>query len=205
MPRPVQDHQVRIDEILDVAEPLFNTKGYRKTTVSDIARKLGVAQGMLYYYFKSKGEIAEAILLRKLSFFMTKIEKEIYCDIHSAGKKLEYMINIIIQFIDQNPRGLFQNMFREEEMLLIQKRIFNRGIVSLKPHLLKIIAEGNQMGSFHTTHPNIAISFFFSTLTCLCDALFEENRDDLSSRLRMTECLIEKLFGMTENTICLSL
>jgi AcrR family transcriptional regulator len=43
-----------MDEILDVAEPLFAVKGYRKTTIGDIAKELNVAQGMLYYYFKSK-------------------------------------------------------------------------------------------------------------------------------------------------------
>jgi len=61
-----QDPRIRIDEILDAAEPLFSANGYRKTTISDIAQELGVAQGMLYYYFKSKDEILEALIEKTL-------------------------------------------------------------------------------------------------------------------------------------------
>ena len=47
MARPMQDPNIRIDEILDAAEPLFFTKGYKKTTITDITSKMGVAKGMI--------------------------------------------------------------------------------------------------------------------------------------------------------------
>ncbi|HAK72354.1 MAG TPA: TetR/AcrR family transcriptional regulator, partial [Sporomusaceae bacterium] len=65
MARTPQDPQIRITEILDTAEQLFSDKGYRGTTISDIAKTMGTAQGMLYYYFKSKEEILEALINRQ--------------------------------------------------------------------------------------------------------------------------------------------
>ena len=52
MARPSKDPQIRINEILDATEPLFYAKGYYETAISDIAEKMGVAHGMIYYYLK---------------------------------------------------------------------------------------------------------------------------------------------------------
>ena len=67
MARPAQDPQIRINEILDAAETLFYERGYQPTMISDIVRKIGVAQGTFYYYFTSKEEIVVALINRHLS------------------------------------------------------------------------------------------------------------------------------------------
>lgn len=46
--------ELRRDQLLDVAEQLFATKGYTDTTVADIADAAGVAKGTFYLYFPSK-------------------------------------------------------------------------------------------------------------------------------------------------------
>jgi len=44
-------------------------QGFRKTTLADIAEKAGVPLGNVYYYFKTKDEIAHAIIDERLSQF----------------------------------------------------------------------------------------------------------------------------------------
>lgn len=44
----------RRQEILDAAMQVFYLKGYEKATIRDIALDIGVAQGLIYRYFKSK-------------------------------------------------------------------------------------------------------------------------------------------------------
>ena len=44
----------RRKEIIDTAIKLFYEKGYEKTTISDIAKEINVAQGLCYRYFPSK-------------------------------------------------------------------------------------------------------------------------------------------------------
>lgn len=44
----------RRKEIIDTAIKLFYEKSYEKTTISDIAKEINVAQGLCYRYFPSK-------------------------------------------------------------------------------------------------------------------------------------------------------
>src|SRR5579871_4147084 len=45
------------ERILDVALELFNEQGYDKTSLREIAERLGVTKAALYYHFKSKEDI----------------------------------------------------------------------------------------------------------------------------------------------------
>lgn len=54
----------RKTEILNTAEILFITKENSETTINDILREVGIAKGTFYYYFQSKEEVMDAIVLR---------------------------------------------------------------------------------------------------------------------------------------------
>ena len=56
--------QERRNQLLDVARKLFAEKGLENTTIKDIADEAGVAQGLLYHYFRSKDELFWAIVAR---------------------------------------------------------------------------------------------------------------------------------------------
>ena len=62
--RIVKEAEERKNEILDAAEELFVTKGYDKTSTGDILDKVGIARGTLYYHFKSKEDILNAMIER---------------------------------------------------------------------------------------------------------------------------------------------
>lgn len=50
----------RKNEIIKTALELFSINGYERTTIHDIAKKMGVSQGLCYRYFKSKQDIYAA-------------------------------------------------------------------------------------------------------------------------------------------------
>lgn len=54
MPRITKEPEERRQEILETAIRLFYEKGYEKTSISDIAKEMNVAQGLCYRYFPSK-------------------------------------------------------------------------------------------------------------------------------------------------------
>ena len=56
-----QRRDMRTD-ILDAARELFGTKGYTVTSIADLADALGVTKGALYYHFKSKEAILDALV-----------------------------------------------------------------------------------------------------------------------------------------------
>ncbi|NJK33082.1 MAG: helix-turn-helix transcriptional regulator [Deltaproteobacteria bacterium] len=56
--------------ILDVATRLFGEKGYRDTSMDEIAAEVGVAKGTLYLYFPQKLDLLFAATARqKLEWF----------------------------------------------------------------------------------------------------------------------------------------
>ena len=60
MPRSVPEH--RIQELLVVATEVFIAQGYRRTQMSDVADRLGLAKGTLYLYVESKQALFAAAL-----------------------------------------------------------------------------------------------------------------------------------------------
>lgn len=62
--RVVKEAEERKNEILDVAERLFGTKGFDNTSTNDILNEIGIARGTLYYHFKSKEDILDAMIDR---------------------------------------------------------------------------------------------------------------------------------------------
>lgn len=54
----------RMAELLSAAEAVFAQIGYEQATTNGIAAQAGVSPGTLYQFFKSKGEMAEALARR---------------------------------------------------------------------------------------------------------------------------------------------
>ncbi|MFH5187231.1 TetR/AcrR family transcriptional regulator [Paenibacillus sp. TAB 01] len=59
------DEAIR-SRIVQAASELFNAKGYRSITLSELAVRLGMSKKTLYLYFDGKEQIAEAVLNRTL-------------------------------------------------------------------------------------------------------------------------------------------
>ena len=60
--RVTKEPEVRKQEILDTALKLFGEKGYEKTSIADIAKTIGVAQGLCYRYFPSKETLFDSAI-----------------------------------------------------------------------------------------------------------------------------------------------
>ena len=70
--RIVKEAEIRKNEILDTAEKLFISKGYEKTSTTDILNEIGIARGTLYYHFKSKEDILIAMVDRQVAQMAAK-------------------------------------------------------------------------------------------------------------------------------------
>lgn len=59
-----QLQQVRRNHILDAAVAVISERGFQRTTIKQIAKKAGVADGTIYNYFDNKAAIMTAIVSR---------------------------------------------------------------------------------------------------------------------------------------------
>ena len=90
------------EHLLDTAEALFIQKGFDATSLKQVAENAGVTKGHLYYYYKTKQELFDAVLERyfrsyiKAFDFAIKGEKDVRARLHAA-------IDAYLDLIGANP------------------------------------------------------------------------------------------------------
>jgi len=73
----VSEKKVRSMEIVQAARDVFIKYGYKKTTVEDIAERLGMVKSSLYYYYRNKQELFGAVVEYEFDRFIQALEQEI--------------------------------------------------------------------------------------------------------------------------------
>lgn len=71
--------------ILAAARRLFGERGYRRTTMTDIAVAAGVAQGTVYLYFRDRTDLVVAMLQDGLNEMVTRVDTTLRPAEGSAG------------------------------------------------------------------------------------------------------------------------
>src|SRR5947209_20386256 len=64
MARRPDSSEIRRNQILDAATKVFVRQGFQHARMDDIVEESGLSKGTLYWYFKSKEDIINAILRR---------------------------------------------------------------------------------------------------------------------------------------------
>lgn len=88
--------------IIETAASLFNTQGYRATSISDITAKTGITKGAIYGNFKDKDEVAEASFEYAVALVVTDLRERIRMA-SSAPLKLREIISYYEEYIKYPP------------------------------------------------------------------------------------------------------
>ena len=54
------------ESILKIAREIFSKYGYKKTTLDDIANAVRKGKSSLYYYFESKEDLFQAVIMKEV-------------------------------------------------------------------------------------------------------------------------------------------
>jgi len=66
---------IRRDELIEVAANIFAEKGYANTSIQDIADKLGLLKGSLYYYIDAKEDLLFEVIQSNMIFWHGLVEE----------------------------------------------------------------------------------------------------------------------------------
>ena len=102
--------RTRREELLAIAGEVFARKGFRNTTVRDIADAAGILSGSLYHHFDSKESMVDELLVPFQEELFGKYD-EILASEDDARTKLERAVRVSFEAIDQHPHevAIFQN------------------------------------------------------------------------------------------------
>lgn len=95
--------EVRRSQILEAAEVVFAERGIDKARMDDIGEKTGLAKGTLYWYFKSKEAIVDAIIDRYFGGELQRAQELLQAEGH-AMERAEQFLTIAIQEIRRMER-----------------------------------------------------------------------------------------------------
>lgn len=194
MMRITKDPEIRKNEILDAAEYLFNTKGYESTSLSDIAKKIGIVKGTLYYYFETKDEILNAVAERFCSNIISMANEIVNDDSMDSITKLKKILLKEFQY-DRENNDLLEHLHSWENIKMHQK-IFILMIEQYSPIFAKIIEQGIEEGEFKTEFPLDTVQFIMTGYRMLFDpAHFSWSDDELRQKLKVTQHIIECSLG----------
>jgi len=100
----------RREELLQIAARLFAERGFRNTTVRDIADAAGILSGSLYHHFDSKESMVDEIL-QTFQRELFAAYDEILASDQTARQKIEAAVRLSFEAIDQHHAevAIFQN------------------------------------------------------------------------------------------------
>ena len=116
------------ERVLKVAERLFHEQGYGNTSLSQIARELGVSKPFVYYYFHNKQELFELLSWRPTVACFTALDFP-HDDVRPAHVKVAQGLERLIRAtIEYHPSAFFA--YRDPqayrpEFAAAQKKIAN--------------------------------------------------------------------------------
>ncbi len=100
----------RRDELLAIAAEQFATKGFKNTTVRDIADAAGILSGSLYHHFDSKESMVDEILSTFQEELFGRYDEILGSDADPRAK-LEQAVEVSFEAIDRHHHevAIFQN------------------------------------------------------------------------------------------------
>ncbi len=130
--------------LLDAAKSLIAAKGVKATTIAGIAARAGVAKGLLFYYFKDKESVVQAIAEELDAEYMAALLPA--GESATATERLHALIRHHFDFLEHAP---------ESAQFLYQSAASDRSesVVGFYGHLhariLAILEQGVAAGEFH--------------------------------------------------------
>jgi len=145
------DKSVRLKKIIKTATELFHRKGYRSTTLEDVATELGITKAALYHYVSSKENLLSIIYIQALENIFRNVDKILGMDL-PPDEKLKMIIRNHIKEIIIPSLPMYAVFFSEENQL--PESDFKKIQEEKKKYtkiLEQIIGEGISQGLFRAT------------------------------------------------------
>ncbi len=135
------------DDILREAQKLFQQFGVKKTTMEDIAKAIGKGKSTLYYYFCSKEEIFDAVVLKEMDEVFNRVKQAVEKAV-SAEEKLKAFTLTKIKAV-QKRVNLYKIVNREAQDTMRCMKHLHTEYHTQEVKLLKdILAYGVSNGEF---------------------------------------------------------
>lgn len=184
-----QKEEIR-DHIIAVASDIFGKFGFRRTTMDEIAHATRKGKSTIYYYFKSKEDVFQAVVEREAQVLTNKVHEAIRVEHNPKDKIRTYILTRMRSLGDVVN---FYNVLKNEHLTRMDflyniREKYRKEEISM---VMTILQEGIDNGEFQVsnmfsgaqaivaTMHGIEVSLFLNTHIDIHDPSFEKRVDDI--------------------------
>jgi AcrR family transcriptional regulator len=143
-------------QVLQTAADLFRERGYRATTLDDIAARLGMSKASLYTYFRAKEDLLAAISRETIEGFRREMDRILGAGL-APDETLRRIVRRHVEFVIAH-RSFLTVFFSEEANLPAR---LARALAARKDRydkaLERLIAAGIRAGVFRDLPPRLVV------------------------------------------------
>ena len=180
----------RRKQILRAAVEVFAERGFHRTRVSDIAKRAGVAYGLIYHYFESKDDVLNSVFEDNWAVFL-KVLREIEASDRSSGEKLSAIADLLVDALRIAPaliQVIIQEVSRSDRFAQANKvGAFHEAFAVVGA----IISGGQARGEIRPgLDPQVGAILYFGALETVCTAFMLRSipctTDEEAARVKRT-------------------
>ena len=162
MPRVV-NREARRAELISAAATVFAQRGVAKTTVSDIVKAAGVAQGTFYLYFESKDDVILGVVERLGEAMIDDAAARVGAG-HSAVEKMHILAGTLSSAAARHDTAELVQLMHRPENRVLHDRLAEDLIPRFMPLVQSIIERGVEEGVFRVSDARAAAWFVLGGL-----------------------------------------
>ena len=195
--RKEKEKELRRKVIQEAAHDLFISKGFRATTMEDIAQKAELSAGTIYYYFPDKDHLYVSLNEKSLRFWHTKATKVYKNKRLSVEKKMQKFMDILYETYQKEPflLGNVPIVQMETSLSLFQGELvdqLNQIFREIKAMMADVYEEGVRQGKFVDNKGTVISDIIWSLFSGV--VLFEETKKKLNPKKDFVKSTLDKTF-----------
>jgi AcrR family transcriptional regulator len=195
--RKEREKNFRRQQIQDAAKEMFLVKGFRSTTMEDIAKKAELSTGAIYQYFKNKDELYASMNVEGLQSMTDEIET-IYKDRRSPPEKKILKIKEAMYRNFRSYPLLLKVVFHvqlEDTLATLDEYLLNR-LNALGKKTMNLMAsvyeEGVKAGAFRRGHGLVHADIMWGTFAGLL--MWEEAKRRINPKKDFLKSTLDEAF-----------
>ncbi len=158
------DLNQRRHAIFEGSLSLFLQKGFRETTMQEIARAAGMGKSTLYDYFQTKDEILISFVEDAI-YDLTEQAKQIADQDLPADEKLHQVLRAHLAYLMANKEFYLKMTFEVQRLALESQQRIQDQRHAYQDLICKLIEEAVRQGRFRPINPLLATRTILALLT----------------------------------------
>ncbi|NNM70643.1 MAG: helix-turn-helix transcriptional regulator [Gallionella sp.] len=158
--------------ILDVAEDLFAVRGYRETTIADIAKQANMSAANLYRHFENKEDIAAACAHRCMERKNKALREVLDRKRLSAAERLEEFIVSLLRYTYEETQNRPKMNEMVEVVICCRPEMVHLMMSNLQSMIAEILAQGNAQKEFAVENVVAMAETVFASIVVFYTPLF---------------------------------